>query len=71
MSGFTAVASITNISEKEYAELQKHWGHRLSLKAMWSWNGEYVCVEDFDEIERISEDEELGYKKLMESNRRD
>jgi len=71
MSGFSPVATVTGISEEEYKKLVAEWGHRVSLKAMWSWNGELVDVEDFDEINKISDDPDgAGYDKLMASNNR-
>ena len=71
MSGFSPVATIIDPTKEEYEALVKQFGYRVSLKGMWSWNGELVDVESFEEIDKLNDDDEAGHEKLMNSNRRD
>jgi len=72
MPRFDPVVTIYGVDECEFNKLVEEWGHRVSLKAMYSFNGEIVHVDSFEEIDRLNDDMDgEGYEKLMDSNRRD
>ena len=72
MPQHSAVATIDYITEDELAKLKELYPHRVTLKSMWSYNGEITSQSDlsFDDIDRMNDDEEFAYNILMESNQR-
>ena len=70
MPSFSGRAVIDIENEKEYEQLKKLYGWRVTLMAAWSYNGELIDVEDFADIEKLNENEEYAHARLMNSNLR-
>jgi hypothetical protein len=70
MSKFTPVAVIYDVDESELEKLKKEYGWRINLAASWSYNGEIVPADSFEEIDKMSNSEDYAYDKLMAANQR-
>ena len=70
MSKFTPVAVIYDVDETELEKLKKEYGWLTNLAASWSYNGEIIPVDSFEEINKMDSDEEYAYDKLMKANQR-
>ena len=70
MPKFTPVAIIHDINKSELEKLKKEYGWRVNLSAWWSYNGEIISANNFDEIDKMNDDEHYAHDKLMEANQR-
>lgn len=72
MPHFDTVAVVSDVDEKEYVGLQAVFGHRVSLKVKWSYNGEIIPTENgsFKDIDRLNNDQDYAEKQLMANNQR-
>lgn len=70
MSHFDPVIKLNSVTDEEYAQLEKTFGHRMSVGARWSWNGELIPANDLDDVERMNDDETYADYCLMNANLR-
>ena len=70
MPSFSGRAVIRIQSEEQYEQLKKEYGLNLTLMAAWSYNGELVDVKDYDDIEKLNQNEDYAHARLMDSNLR-
>ena len=70
MPSFSGRAVINFENEEEYEKLKKLYGWRVTLMASWSYNGELVDVKDYDDIEKLNQNEEYAHARSMNSNLR-
>jgi len=70
MAKFTPVAIVYDVDESELEKLKKEYGWRASLSASWSYNGEIIPVDSFEDIDKMSHDEDYAHDKLMAANQR-
>jgi len=68
MPHFNPVAVINHINENDFVKLQEKYGICVDLHAKWSWNGEIIPVENFEDINKLNNDEGFAEKMLMNSN---
>ena len=70
MPSFSGRVVIQIKNEEEYEKLKKEYGPNLTLMATWSYNGELVHAKDYDDIEKLNQDEDYAHERLMNSNLR-
>jgi hypothetical protein len=70
MANFTPVAIIYDIDEVDLEQLKKQFGWRINLAASWSYNGEIIPADSFEDIDKMGSDEEYAYDKFMKANQR-
>ncbi len=70
MPSFSGRAVINFENEEEYEKLKELYGWRVTLMAAWSYNGELIDVEDYEDIQKLNENEAYAHERLMNANLR-
>ena len=70
MPSFSGRAVINYENEKEFEEIKKLYGWKVTLMAAWSYNGELVDVDELADIDKLNENEDYAHERLMNSNLR-